>query len=513
MKRDKKELLIVVAILIVAAFFRFYQMDSIPPGLYPDEAMNGNDGIVAMESGDLKLFYANNNGREGLFINIQALFVKLLGNYAWVLRMVSGIFGILTVLGLYLLAKELFNRQVGYLSSFLLAILFWHVNFSRIGFRAIMLPFVLVYGFYFLWKGLKYGRLRYFIIAGIFGGLGFHTYISYRVAPLIALLVFLNHWLYIKKDFSDAKYEHARNQLFRGFVVFVGTASLIVLPLLWYFIANPESFFSRTSSNLSVFSQANPVRELGLSVIKTLGMFNFYGDWNWRHNISGSSQLFWPIGVLFAVGFIKEFIHWIKRKHGHFSTVHTLLFAWFFVMLLPGFLSTEAPHALRTIGVIPVAVIFSALGLSWGYEKLDNLINYFEKEKLHSAPKHLALNLTLIVFLLALGVSEYYRYFNVWSGQVADAFDKRYSDMAGVLNKLPREINKYVIVNTDGVLTEIPGSNGQMIPMPAQTIMFLTDTFSYQKQLNKRLFYLTGEEYEEESKDLINRNSFVIFLK
>ena len=523
MHKNRKELLIVVAILAIAAFFRFYDLSSIPPGLYPDEAMNGNDGLVAMEQKDVQIFYPNNNGREGLFINIQAIFVDFLGNHAWVLRMVSAIFGTLTVLGLYLLAKELFNRQIGYFSSFFLAILFWHVNFSRIGFRAIMLPFVLVYGFYFLWKGLKRGHLADFVMAGIFGGLGFHTYISYRVAPLIVVIVFLNFWLYIKKGFSHSKYEHARNQLFRGFVVFVGVAALVVLPLLFYFLTNQGTFLSRFGSQLSVFGQEQPLKELIVSVVRTLGMFNFYGDWNWRHNMAGSSQLFWPIGALFVIGFIKELIHWTKRKHGHFSTAHTFLFAWFFIMLLPGFLSTEAPHALRTIGVIPVVMIFAALGLWWAYEKLHHMFILFEKNYHQSHQKHVVLNLVLILFLMAVGIAEYHRYFNVWATNVdpalasksgaGDPFAKNYVNIAKALNDLSVETTKYVVVNVGGVYVEIPGSpDGQQVTVPAQTVMFLTDTFTYQKQVNKNLFYITEGEYQE-IKKLIPQNSYVVFLE
>ncbi len=511
MKRNKTELLIVVAILAVAAFFRFYQIDSIPPGLYPDEAMNGNDALYALETGEFKLFYPNNNGREGLFINTQALFISFLGNKAWVLRLVSAIFGTLTVWGLYLLSKELFNRNIGYFSSFLLSILLWHVNFSRIGFRAIMLPFILVFGFYFFWKGLKYGHLKDFIIAGVFGGLGFHTYISYRVAPLIAIVVFLNYWYYLKKDFSHSKYTHARQQLLRGFIVFVGVVALVVLPLLVYFLTNEGAFLSRSGSQLSVFGQKEPFKELSLSIAKTLGMFNFYGDSNWRHNMSESPQLFWPIGSLFVIGFIKELVHWLKRKHGHFSTSHTFLFTWFFVMLLPGFLSVEAPHALRTIGVIPVAMIFAALGLWWVYEKLHHMLIMFELDKHKAHQKHLVLNLTMIIFLLALGIVEYDRYFNRWAKQVDDAFAKRYADIAQTLNEQPLENEKYIVVNADGGLIEIPGSS-QLVPMPAQTVMFLTDTFTYQKQLDKNLFYLTEEEYEN-TKEQISPESLVIFLE
>ncbi|MDO8523101.1 MAG: glycosyltransferase family 39 protein, partial [bacterium] len=141
---------ILVIIILLAAFFRLWDLKNIPPGLWSDEAMNGVNTIQANEGGGWKVFYPENFGREGLFINIQALFVKALGHEPWVLRLPSAIFGILTVLGLYLMTKELFFGRVAVFSAFFMATSFWHINFSRIGFRAIMAPFFLVWGFYFL---------------------------------------------------------------------------------------------------------------------------------------------------------------------------------------------------------------------------------------------------------------------------------------------------------------------------------------------------------------------------
>ncbi len=504
----KKKILIVLAIIAVAVFFRFYNLANVPPGLYPDEAMNGNDASLALDSGHYSVFYPNNNGREGLFINIQAVFIKLFGHHAWALRSVSAIFGVLTVWGLYLLSKELFDRNIAYLSSFLLAILFWHVNFSRIGFRAIMLPFILVFEFYFLWRAFKSGEFKNFIYTGIFAGLGVYTYISYRVSPLIVVLAFANYWLYIKKDFSDSKYDYAKSRLFKGFVVLVMSAVIVALPILYYFLTNSAQFLSRTGANLSVFSQEQPLKELAKSVIKTLGMFNFHGDYNWRHNISGSPELVWPIGALFMVGFIKEGIHWLKRKHGHFSTAHTLLFSWFFVMLLPGFLSTEAPHALRVIGVVPVVVIFAAKGLWWFYEKFQDWLTAYEPHKSH---QHRAvLNLTLIIFIFALAVLEFGRYQDTWARNVSEDFNQNYVDIASYLNSLPQDVPKYVVVNTSGVLVKIPGDpENRSMPVPAQTVMFLTDTFTYQKQINKNLFYLTEDEFYHVK---IDSRSIIIYL-
>src|SRR3989338_2569954 len=134
--------LVLLLILLLAGFFRFWQLDLTPPGLYPDEATNANDVL----SSPGQVFYPNNNGREGLFLNLQWLSLTAFGPTIWALRFVPALIGLLTVLGLYFLAQELLSalkykgtyRYFPLLSAFLLATSFWHVNFSRIGFRAIM---------------------------------------------------------------------------------------------------------------------------------------------------------------------------------------------------------------------------------------------------------------------------------------------------------------------------------------------------------------------------------------
>ncbi len=243
---------------------------------------------------------------------------------------------------------------------------------------------MLVYSFYCLWKGIKKSHLPYFFIAGIFGGLGFYTY-SFCVAPLIAIVLFINYWWYLKKDFSHEKYEHAKTKLLQGFVIFALTSFVIALPLGIYFWQS-QGFFSSVQISAA-------------SVVKTLGMFNF----------TDAPVLPWPIGVFFVIGFVNELIHWLKRKHGHFSTVHTLMFAWFFVMLLPGFLSATAPDALLTIGALPVVMIFTARGIWWFFNKLSSWYKMNDPHSVHEA--HAITALVMIVFLFSIGFMEYWRYF------------------------------------------------------------------------------------------------------
>src|SRR3990167_5386647 len=432
---SKKELFIFIAIILIAVFFRFYQLDITPPGLWPDEAANGVDALKALDDNKFKLFYPDNNGREGLFINIQAVSMWLFGAEPWSLRVVSVVMGTITIIGLYFLTRYIFGWQLAAIAGFFLAISFWHVNFSRIGFRAIMLPLIIVWAFYFLWKGLRKGDFKHFLIAGIIGGIGFYTYFSYRIVPLIALVLFWNYWSYLKKDFSHGKYEHARNQLLRGFALMMLTVIAIVLPLLIYFYSHPEDFLKREGRPISVFAQEEPFKELGLSIVKTLGMFNFSGDYNQRHNIPGWPQLSIPMGILFLVGFLRELIHWLSRKHGHFSTLHTFLFSWFFIMLIPGFLSTEAPHALRVIGVIPVVMIFAGQGFWWLINLISGLYrisdpHYQFDEKTYRREVKIITTLTIIIILAWIGSLEYSRYFKKWGASFStkNAFSQSYID-------------------------------------------------------------------------------------
>src|SRR3989344_4162996 len=116
-------ILLLLGIISIATFFRLYHFTSAPPGLFTDEAYNGKNALEALQTGDYRVFYEDNFGREGLFINIQALSVKFFGvTEPWALRFPSPIVGVLTVLGLYFLARELFSERAALFGSFFLAV-------------------------------------------------------------------------------------------------------------------------------------------------------------------------------------------------------------------------------------------------------------------------------------------------------------------------------------------------------------------------------------------------------
>ncbi|MCJ7786730.1 hypothetical protein MUP06_00740, partial [Patescibacteria group bacterium] len=126
-----------------------------------------------------------------------------------------------------------------------------------------------------------------------------------------------------------------------------------------------------------------------------------------------------------------------------------------------GILTYEGiPHALRTIGVIPVVYIFAGFGF-W------KIYQWFDKNTKH---KRLLLSAAFL-FLLMTGIVEFDKYFNKWGKhpEVRNAFSADYVEIGNFLNSLPAETQKYVIVNQPGV--PVPWPDG--IPVPAQTIMFI----------------------------------------
>ncbi len=476
---------LVLIVLIIAAFFRLFQLQTLPPGLYPDEAMNGNNAAEALRTGDYKVYYPENNGREGLFINIQALVLKFFGAHEpWVLRLTSAIFGILTVLGLYLLGREIFSRKAGLMASFFLATSFWHINFSRIGFRAISAPFFLVWALAFLLialrraseedgthnpqlgtrkEGYKLRAASYAILGGISFGLGFHTYIAYRVAPLL-LLFFIPF-------FKD------RRNFWRIVLLFIIATFLVALPIGWYYLFHTQDFLGRTSQ-ISVFSSADPILGLLRNTAKTVGMFFAAGDYNWRHNYPGSPELFWPVALLLVAGSALGLRSLFRRESDPETAAphrfaFLLAFAWLILAFAPVVISDEGlPHALRSIMMLPPLMLLAGYGAAilWDWVRSE------------SPALGVILGLTTAALLV---VNAYISYFVLWgeNPNVQGAFAADQVEISRRINALPDEVPKYVVVDAGGVLV-------RGIPMPAQTVMFITGTFLPEDRRAKNVRYL-----------------------
>jgi len=433
------------AIFFLALFLRVYHIQSTPPGIYPDEAVNGIDALKAYKTNHYQLFYPDNNGREGLYINIIALFFKLFGVSVFTLKSASILFGTLTVLSVYLLTKELFqNPKMGLISSFLVAVSFWAINFSRISFRASMIPFLLAISFYFLFKGLRTKKWINFAAGGFLFGLGLHTYIAFRVAPLILIAMFFV--LTISRESFLRKY-------WKFILVFLFFAIISAGPMFYtFFVSHPEYWESRTA-NISILNpevnQGHLLKTFAKTFSLSLLKYNFWGDQNWRHNFPPYAILDPLTGIAFLFGFIYSclsffrllFLRLKRKERPRYLEIYAFLLSFFFIMLIPEFMALEgSPHALRAIGTLPVVFIFSALTFNFFFQKFINNNSILRKITASF----------IIVCLVFIGIFNSLKYHFVWAKKVetAHSFDKEIMDISQYLKTLPEQKEKFVIAKS-----------------------------------------------------------------
>src|SRR3954466_14780060 len=193
----RQTLLILFCILAAAAALRFAALNSIPNGVWLDEALKGIEGIESVRTGHFQIFYPANNGREGLWVAVIGFSESIFGVNQFGLRFASALVGTLTVLFIFLLTRRFYSDRVALLAAWFTATGFWHVLFSRLAFRGILVPLLLTAALYFLLRAEEKFEAAQrgdawlsAIVGGVLFGLGFHSYISFRVAPLFVLIIF-----------------------------------------------------------------------------------------------------------------------------------------------------------------------------------------------------------------------------------------------------------------------------------------------------------------------------------
>ncbi|MEJ2560445.1 MAG: hypothetical protein P8186_30335 [Anaerolineae bacterium] len=176
------EVLVVVAITVIAVFLRYYQIGQVPPGLNSDEAVGAVGALETLRSGP-QLYYSGQGGGGSLGFYIAAIGFALFGPSVATIRGTAAFAGVVGVVATYFATREMFRpakgtygrttdlnraRLLAALAALGLATSLWHTQSSRIAFAAIGVPFLQVPGNYFLWRGLNTGRRIHFAISGVF---------------------------------------------------------------------------------------------------------------------------------------------------------------------------------------------------------------------------------------------------------------------------------------------------------------------------------------------------------
>lgn len=389
-------------VFAAALIIRLWGLDKIPPGFYLDEGVYGLCAADVLDGISRPAYFNRLWGVDAMYAYMAAVSFKIFGASIVSLRLVSALAGAVTVAGIFLLAFEIFRRKkyavenldddsfayrAALVAAFLAACSRWHITFSRIAFQGILLPLVSSAVFYFLYRAFANHKSRDFAVSGVLFGAVFYTYLPSRFVPFAVLFAVVCEAFRMRYSGEDKKLP----ALARGVAIMVVAAVLVSLPLWLHFVRHPEFFLARSRA---VFDGASPAANF----IKSALMFGFEGDTNPRHNIPGAPMFSFGLFVLFAGGVAlgaKNLVFGPRRRPASF------LFFWFAAMFLPAIFSSEAPHALRTIGVLPPAFIFCGYFAAAAYGALGR------STKLKTS--------AAVVFFAVVSFVEMRNYFYVWA--------------------------------------------------------------------------------------------------
>ena len=274
-----RPLLPLFAILGIAAFLRFYRLGDIPDFFHGDIASWGLEARAFLEGRNTALFTTGWSDWPMLTFWTAAQTMRVFGDTMVGLSASAALAGVLSILGTYLLAQELFDRRVGLLAAALLTISYTHIHFSRIAGSISPLAFS-TFTFFFLVRGLRRGGSVSFVLAGICLGLGLQDYGPARM--MLVVLAAVLPWLYLWQRDVWRRSVGGLGWMALGFFVAFG-------PMLAFALKSPEQMMGRgnvvTLLNPSVAEHLKDKYQVSTmqavvaeNLKRSLLMFSAYGD-------------------------------------------------------------------------------------------------------------------------------------------------------------------------------------------------------------------------------------------
>jgi 4-amino-4-deoxy-L-arabinose transferase-like glycosyltransferase len=364
--------LVLILILLAGAALRLAWLDSIPPALHADEAPNSWNAYTLLTTGmdqygvHWPIFYtrAFGDNRSTLYMYMIMPFQALGGLNVWTTRLPAVVASVLTIFLIDYVGARLFGRAVGLAAAALLAFNPWHIQMSRWGHEASIVPLLAVAPVAaLLWAHLPLGgeeREPRPVRAGFAGAVAGIACYGYQVVrPFVPLLLVLAVLLNFKAWWRQLQTRSGAASI-GALMVAVG---LTFGPLLYKHLTDPE-IGRRGQIQGVIWKDADSTGQKAAKVLaRYAGHFGpeflfISGD----HDPAltpppGFGLFFWSDVPLMLVGIF------VCCKRARWSPASRLLLLW--LVLYPvGDLIYEHPtmHALRSLPGLPGLVLLTAVG-------------------------------------------------------------------------------------------------------------------------------------------------------
>lgn len=354
MKPLRLHILLLTIILLVGLGIRVYALDKNPAGFFCDEAAIGYNAYTILTTGKDEygvsypaFFKSFGEYKSPVAIYAAVPFIQLFGLNELSTRMQSVFFGLITILMIYLLTKQLFTKNIALLSAAIAATMPWLIHYNRTGFEMNSYLAFLTATLWLLLKAIK--QKAYIVPAFFIASLSLYTYYSAKlIVPLFIICFFL---IYGKKLLVHKK------ELTLSAVLFL----FLSIPFLLSFInGQGTARFHEVSVFTANLAPTDTVlRILNNYVLQLTPTLFLHGEPTFitRHFAGGLHPLLFTTIPFFYIGI--AFVIKIWRK-----PASKLLLLWLILYPLGAAVVADPPFTGRTIIGAPLSAILIALGIA-----------------------------------------------------------------------------------------------------------------------------------------------------
>lgn len=346
--KSKIVLLILIFIVGLGGYVRFHRLGTTPIAINWDEAAVGYNAWTMSQTARDEwgkvlptTFQSFGEFKQPILVYVTAPFVAALGLTELAVRFPVALFGVLNILLIFFLSRELFKKdEVGISAALFFAISPYDIQFSRFSHELNIVLFFFMLGFLLFQIGLR--NKKYLIpLSFVSFGVCFLTYNAAKVVvPVFLVALIITHY---KEVLKFKKY----------FLI-----ALIVPLLIGALILKDRELLG-----LSRYKEVSSDPNQATRVEKYLSHLNYKylfetGDPNTRHSIQTVGEFYKSDFVLISVGVIALLYGIIKRRKEYF-----LVSLWMLLGPLPAVLGTEMPHSGRAMFMLGSFQIAEAVGV------------------------------------------------------------------------------------------------------------------------------------------------------
>ncbi len=416
---------LLLLIVILASVLRLYKLSVNPPSLFGDELDLGYQAYSILKTGRdyqgnlIPLnFHSIAEWRTPLYLYTAVPTIAVFGITPLGVRLPAAIFGILDVIVVYFLFKEILSfgqpptnkHYRSLVASFLFVISPWSLQYSRAGFEVTEMLFFLTFGLLLFFKSLKNPKWLWVSVLCLM-----LTPFVYSTAKLFTPILMLFLLVTFRKNIFGMPKKNLLLTMFVGLVV--------ALPLIY------ATFFgggTQRIGDISVLKDGNMEQVVGANraidakagsaafVSKLINnKFTYFGseivgnylaafspqflflkgDINLRQSVgTGELYLVEIIPLLFGLAYFLTDKRDIKIK--------ALMFVWLLLGVLPAALTLNGgTHATRLILILPPLIFF----ISYGLVAMYRLAGRYQK---------LFLTAIGLIYIVSLGVYLHRYYYS-----------------------------------------------------------------------------------------------------